>query len=690
APSRVAEHPAVRPAVAVLVLALATLALHTAWVSRVAWPILLVGALLGLGCTLLARRIGLSFAVTLLIVVTVPLLGLVLSGRTQQLSPLEAITDSIPILLTSAFPAPLTPVLLGPGLALTWLAGALLGTGLQAGRFLIRPLIVGAGLLIAAALLTAGRADRFGLIGFGIVAVLVWHWARRMAPAGGSLGSAVPAVGIGALALLLAHVPLGTPFQPRDLVESPVIHLEEPNPLPLLGQWARNPDGEILRRSGHTAPLRLAVLPDYDGVSFGSNSVYRQVGTTDQPDLPPGRFQVTLDAAVTWRTTTRWLPTPGQPVSVAMPNNLPAPLVDVDTGSLLLQDLPPDGVVSYSVTGRVDAARLAEVEGADVATEPRYLAVPVLPPEFVEYAREVTDGAQSYLQIAQALETALASGRAFDANAPGGSSLGRLSDFLFLPRERGGRTGTSEQFATAYVLLARSVGLPSRVVVGFGDGEPLADNPDVRVVRGRDALAWPEVYFSGYGWVAFDPTPNPEGSQTQRPGRLPPQAERTEEPTPPPLPPPPPPNPPGRAGQVLWPLFGLLVLFAPIGVLAWARRRRTRDQQAQGVIGAWRRVEDAIVLAGLRTDRTRSAPERAAALGVPEAVTLANQAEQVAFGPAADLQVPVAQTVPDPSRSARGWDLAEEVVRQLRAPAARWRRAVWAINPAVWRSRSRR
>ena len=55
--------------------------------------------------------------------------------------------------------------------------------------------------------------------------------------------------------------------------------------------------------------------------------------------------------------------------------------------------------------------------------------------------------------------------------------------------------------------MARSLGLPARVAVGFTVGEADPDDPDLYVVRGRHAHAWPEVYLSGVGWVAFEPTP---------------------------------------------------------------------------------------------------------------------------------------------------------------------------------------
>ena len=90
------------------------------------------------------------------------------------------------------------------------------------------------------------------------------------------------------------------------------------------------------------------------------------------------------------------------------------------------------------------------------------------------------------------------------------SSPDPLAAFLFE------RRGFCQQYATAYAAMARAVGLPARVAVGFSYGEP--DNPDHPTkwtVRGRNAHAWPEVYIAGTGWVAFEPTPghgNPDAT----------------------------------------------------------------------------------------------------------------------------------------------------------------------------------
>ncbi|GAB4503324.1 MAG: transglutaminaseTgpA domain-containing protein [Anaerolineales bacterium] len=61
-------------------------------------------------------------------------------------------------------------------------------------------------------------------------------------------------------------------------------------------------------------------------------------------------------------------------------------------------------------------------------------------------------------------------------------------------------------YATAEVLMLRSLGIPARLAVGFSEGE--FDGETLLIIRNLNAHAWPEVYFPGLGWVEFEPTAN--------------------------------------------------------------------------------------------------------------------------------------------------------------------------------------
>ncbi|ADB31939.1 transglutaminase domain protein [Kribbella flavida DSM 17836] len=68
------------------------------------------------------------------------------------------------------------------------------------------------------------------------------------------------------------------------------------------------------------------------------------------------------------------------------------------------------------------------------------------------------------------------------------------------------RVGYCEQFATGMALMARVLGIPSRVGIGFLPGQAGKDGE--YIVRMHDMHAWPELYFQGLGWIRFEPTPS--------------------------------------------------------------------------------------------------------------------------------------------------------------------------------------
>jgi transglutaminase-like putative cysteine protease len=145
---------------------------------------------------------------------------------------------------------------------------------------------------------------------------------------------------------------------------------------------------------------------------------------------------------------------------------------------------------------------------APVATYPPALvhadtALPALPPGIDTLARSVTAGAQGPLGQAELLVNWFRSGQFHYTLDPPASPPGTDPLVGFLTQTR---SGSCEQFAGAFVVLARSLGLPSRVVVGFTAGR--YGGPGEVTVRGADAHAWPQVYLGPRaGWVSFEPTP---------------------------------------------------------------------------------------------------------------------------------------------------------------------------------------
>lgn len=166
----------------------------------------------------------------------------------------------------------------------------------------------------------------------------------------------------------------------------------------------------------------------------------------------------------------------------------------------------------------VESVRLeptpAQLLAAGSAVPPgmeRYLALPEVAPIVAESAREFTEGASSPYEKAVALQQALRSSRFhYSEQAPvsGGydaSNVGAVAGFL----EQGG--GYCIHFASAMAVMARMLGIPSRVVVGFQPGTRVHGSDAGRTlfeVSTHDLHAWPELFFDGVGWVAFEPTPS--------------------------------------------------------------------------------------------------------------------------------------------------------------------------------------
>jgi transglutaminase-like putative cysteine protease len=182
---------------------------------------------------------------------------------------------------------------------------------------------------------------------------------------------------------------------------------------------------------------------------------------------------------------------------------------------------------------------------APVATYPPALvqaeiALPALPPSIEALARSVTAGAQDPLGQAELLVNWFRSGRFHYTLDPPASPPGTDPLFDFLTQSR---SGSCEQFAGAFVVLARSLGLPSRVVVGFTAGR--YSGPGEVTVRGADAHAWPQVYLGPRaGWVSFEPTPQEPSGEVAPEGVVGPSGVNSSVPTTPVGPPTFPPSAP--------------------------------------------------------------------------------------------------------------------------------------------------
>jgi transglutaminase-like putative cysteine protease len=130
-----------------------------------------------------------------------------------------------------------------------------------------------------------------------------------------------------------------------------------------------------------------------------------------------------------------------------------------------------------------------------------YLQLPALDPRIPELAKQITSHAANPYDKAQAIEGYLRSHYGYTLDLSGQSPADPLAYFLFQKR-----AGHCEYFAAAMTVMLRTQGIPARYINGFQTGEYNDVGGDF-VVRASDAHSWVEVYFPGFGWLTFDPTP---------------------------------------------------------------------------------------------------------------------------------------------------------------------------------------
>ena len=132
----------------------------------------------------------------------------------------------------------------------------------------------------------------------------------------------------------------------------------------------------------------------------------------------------------------------------------------------------------------------------------RYLQIPKgFPTNIKALAEQVTAGKTNPYDKAEAITEYLRAAIQYNGSIPvPPSSEDPLEWFLFELKE-----GYCNYYASAEVMMLRSLGIPARLAVGYAQGEYDAQT-DVYTVRQKDAHAWPEVYFNGVGWVEFEPT----------------------------------------------------------------------------------------------------------------------------------------------------------------------------------------
>lgn len=470
--------------------------------------------------------------------------------------------DWVRSLLDRGFASQVVPYAVGFGVVM-WVTGFMAGYAVyRHHRVIDAILLVGAALILN---MSVAVVDLFYLVLFMLAALLLWlrasligkeeAWQRRRVNENAEVPAAIMRSGVlfiaGSIALawVLTTVAVAAPLtavwnsldgvwrDAREQLDAVFGGLSNPdsrisgatfgNGFAIDGSFVSSDTPVLTIASPRNYYLRTATYDRYTGVGFvRSSAEERRVPAGDLlfPDSTPEQplvsdaFDLQTVSIVHLKSTGGAIFTPGYPVQVSVPS------VVLETGGLPLfggldsaSSVPPG--TGYVVTALVSGATKSDLNAAGqdypaviaetyldlppgVTTRTRDLAI-----EIVQRADATTP-----FEMAEALADFLRTDDRFtyqtNAPTPQDSSADIVDFFLFDPQ---GRIGYCEYYATAMAVMARSLGLPSRVAVGYAPGEPQSTaGPDrqssVYLIRDGNAHAWAEVYFPGYGWERFEAT----------------------------------------------------------------------------------------------------------------------------------------------------------------------------------------
>jgi transglutaminase-like putative cysteine protease len=337
---------------------------------------------------------------------------------------------------------------------------------------------------------------------------------RTLTIVGGSLAFAALIVPIAVAAG--SHLP-GASSEPLVDTRNRRSGLEVLSPLvDIQARLVNNGNTELFTvKATEPAYWRLTSLSDFDGTQWTSTADFRDAGPILQRGRALGRV---VDQTITVASLgNQWAP------AAYAPRRLDAQqpfLFDNDSGTLLFdggKNLIRD--MTYNVTSVEPTLQSNDLAGASASSPPdsRYVALPTdFPDDLRQLAEQITANADTPYEQALALQNWFVDNFRYDVNVPWSNSDRSMVAFI------NAKVGFCQQFAGTYAALARAIGLPSRVAIGFTPGD--VDGEGVFHVKGKHAHAWPEVWFDDVGWVLFEPTPGRGAPGADYTGRQPAQA----------------------------------------------------------------------------------------------------------------------------------------------------------------------
>ena len=224
----------------------------------------------------------------------------------------------------------------------------------------------------------------------------------------------------------------------------------------------------------------------------------------DAEDNAPGQFPFAFTVGSPLST----LPTPHQVIWVSRPVKLELEFNQSGEADLAtIRATPPIRAgETYNVRSSLNQTTILSMRNAgtvypDWVTE-RYLQLPeTITPRTRQLAALIAEGDETPYDIVVAITKYLRDNIEYTETVPPLPSDQDLVDWFLFDLQQ----GFCNYYATAEIVLLRSLGIPARLGVGYAQGEPI-EGANAYTVLQRDSHAWPEVYFPGIGWVEFEPT----------------------------------------------------------------------------------------------------------------------------------------------------------------------------------------
>jgi hypothetical protein len=318
----------------------------------------------------------------------------------------------------------------------------------------------------------------------------------------------------------------------RDLYDPPISPYDYTSPLSTLRSYIKKHKNDpLLTVTGlpEKTPVRLAVMDSFDGVVWNlsdsreskGSADYRRVGTSLNTNTNAGTAY-TATFSVNNGLSSAWFPLAGIPRTISFAHSTATPSDDLyfnpDTDTALLPSTTTAGL-TYTVSGTIPATPSESVVARTSGLHTAQPGVHDVPQSVTDLAQAWThsggaDGSSAQ-KIADQLRTSgwFSHGLAGDYPSLAGHSSYRVNALL----ESTSMVGDSEQYASAMALMARELGLSSRVVFGFVPKDRAGNISAERTKHtgghnqvtftGNDVEAWVEINLEGYGWVSFYPTP---------------------------------------------------------------------------------------------------------------------------------------------------------------------------------------